>query len=677
MNHFRESVQLVIRSLRRFLSLSFILASMILVVRFYDLIITSNFSHYPPGSTINILIGLKYDLILYLRISGTLMIPFLVIAFFSQKAAKYFFIISSILLILGEILLLQYFSTARLPLGADLLGYSMEEIQHTIAASGSVRIFPYLMIVLYLALMFIVFIKHVYFRIKPWAMILLTVFMLSSLFPLKQLNPESSKFNDEFSMYVATNKLNFFAQSVSNYYLNKGMLDDKPFTFKTTVASANSNSFTYIDSDYPFLHQETTPDVLGEYFELEEKPANIVFIIVESLGRAYSGEGAYLGNFTPFLDSLMQKSLYWENCLSTSGRTFQVLPATLASAPYGEHGFADMGDEMPDHLSLISILKKQAGYRSSFVYGGEAGFDKMDVFLNRQGVDQVIDSEKFDEGYNKLPAASNGFTWGFGDKEIFRRYLEDLKSDKNIPRVDVMLTMAMHDPFNIPNQEDYNQKFAKRLEGLDLSDKIKLFNRNYEKQFASVLYFDESLRYFFNELKKMPVFDNTIFVITGDHRMPEIPISTQIDRFHVPLVIYSPMLKKAKKFSSVVTHFDITPSLIALLDGKNYISRPTAAAWIGHGLDNSASFRNQNSYVLMRNKNEIMDFIDSEQFYSNKILYQIYPNMNIEPLDDSERQIQLKNELDNFIRKNNYVCRENKLIPDSLKKWAINLKADF
>jgi len=670
MARFTESFQLIIRSLRRYLSLSFILAGMIFTVRIYELVITSNFSNYPEGSIFSLIAGFKYDLVTYLQISAVLMIPFLLIAYFSQKTAKYFFVFVSLILILTDMLLIKYFSTSRVPLGADLLGYSLEDMQHTVSASGQVNIFPILMIVFYLAFMFRIFVKHVYFRLKPWMMGILTVLMLSSMLPAKQLNIDPSKFDNEFSMFVASNKLDFFTQSILDHYQEQGKRYDKPFTFETAVFSPEGNPFTYINPDFPFLHQETTPDVLGEYFNLSDTPPNIVVIVVESLGRAYSGQGAYLGNFTPFLDSLMQKSLYWENCLSTSGRTFQVLPSTLASLPFGNRGFAEMGEKMPDHLSLISLLRKQANYSSTFVYGGEAEFDNMELFLRRQGTDQIIDSRKFGAEYKKLPPSGNGFSWGYGDREIFRRYLEDVKDRPNLRRVDVMLTLAMHDPFNVPNQEYYNQKFGERLKSLDLSDKQKTFNHQYDKQFASILYFDESLRYFINEFSKLSSFANTIFIITGDHRMPEIPISTQLDRFHVPLVIYSPLLKKAEKFPSIVTHFDLTPSLIAMLSGKNYIKRPEVASWIGHGLDNSLSFRSLNSYPLMRNKNEILDLLNKDEFLSNQTLYQVYPNMNIEPQENTEHQKLLKEELDNFIRKNNYACQNNKLIPDSLMKWT-------
>jgi uncharacterized sulfatase len=169
----------------------------------------------------------------------------------------------------------------------------------------------------------------------------------------------------------------------------------------------------------------------------------------------------------------------------------------------------------------------------------------------------------------------------------------------------------------------------------------------------------------------MKEFANTIFIITGDHRMPEIPISSQIDRFHVPLVIYSPMLKKAEKFSSMVTHFDLTPSLIAMLNGAKFIKRPTVASWIGHGLDNSVEFRNLQTYPLMRNKNEILDLLSEDQFLSVQTLYQISADLNIDPIENETRQILMKDELDNFIRKNNFACKNNKLIPDSLKSYHL------
>ena len=671
MGKITDTFGLLVRTLRRFISLSFILAAMILLVRLYELVITYNFYNYPPGSFSSLLIGIKYDIIMYLRISAVLMIPFLLLGLFSQKAARVFFISASIFLVLGDMLLLKYFSTAGVPLGSDLFAYSIEEINQTVQSSGEMNVWPFVFMALFLVYMVRVFIKHVYFKLKPWMLLIISAAMFASFAPIDFLKPQPSDFENEFSLFAATNKLNFFSESVLTRYVFNEQQSQQTYTFKTQVTTADG-SFTYLDEDYPFLHNETTPDVLGKYFEpLETKP-NIVFIIVESLGRAYSGEGAYLGSFTPFLDSLMDKSLYWENNLSTSGRTFEVLPSTLASVPFGDRGFTELAENMPDHLSLISILKTQANYTSSFTYGGEAHFDNMDIFLNRQGIDKIIDNTNFGAGYKKMPpSATSGFSWGFGDKEIFRRYIDEIKADNTAsPRMDIILTLAIHSPFVVANQDYYISKFNERLEKLELSEKTKNFNRNYQQQFSTVLYFDDALRYFFSEFQKLPSFNNTIFVITGDHRMPEVPISTQLDRFHVPLVIYSPMIKKPAKFSSLVTHFDITPSLLAMLDADSIISRPKAAAWIGHGLDDEEDFRVANAYPLMRNKNEILDYIDDERMLANKVIYQVYENMNIETVDEPDKEKELEAKLNNFLLKNKHACKNNKLIPDSLKVYT-------
>ena len=669
MGKFNDTVNLLVRTLRRFISLSFILAGMILLVRLYELVITSNYYNYPPGSFSSLLIGIKYDIILYLRVSAVLMIPYLLLGLLSQKLARNFFIAAAVFLVLGDMLLLKYFSSAGVPLGADLFAYSVEEINQTVQSSGEMNVWPFIFMALFLGYMVRVFVKHVYYKLKPWMLFSISAIMFASFAPLDILKPQPANFENEFALFAATNKLNFFSESVLKRYVFDEKLENQTYTFKTKV-TVGDGSFTYLDEDYPFLHNETTPDVLGKYFERSETKPNIVFIIVESLGRAYSGEGAYLGSFTPFLDSLMDESLYWENNLSTSGRTFEVLPSTLASVPFGVRGFTELGEEMPDHVSLMSLLKTQAGYTSSFTYGGEAHFDNMDVFLERQGIDKIIDNTNFGDGYEKMPASASGFSWGFGDKEIFRRYIDEIKTGTAGPRMDVILTLAMHSPFVIANQEYYISKFNERVEELKLSEKTEAFNRNYEKQLSTVLYFDDALKYFFSEFRKLPSFNNTIFVITGDHRMPEIPISTQLDRFHVPLVVYSPMLKKPEKFSSLVTHFDITPSLVAMLDADSIISRPKVAAWIGHGLDDGKDFRNANAYPLMRNKNEILDFVDGERMLANNAIYEIYENMNIETVDEPEKEKELKTQLNNFLLKNNHACKNNKLIPDSLKIYT-------
>lgn len=661
----------VTRNLRvsncRFISMSILLLAFLFLVRIYDMVVVSNLSGYPSGSWIDQFYGFGYDILLYLRISLWLIVPLMAIGYYSRLWQKVVFTVIALLIIISDLALIQYFAVARVPLGADIFAYSKSEMMHTINASGQISLATILPFAVFVIAILLAYILIPTITIRPSIRKTLTGLIIFSLFLGNFGNPYSEDYSNEFDMFVASNKLSFFTKSVNNYHQQKASLEDNLNQPIALTEDRTENSFEYLNADYPLLHKENTPDALGPFFNIGNRPPSFVFILVESLGRAYSGENAYLGSFTPFLDSLMQKSLYWENNLSTSGRTFQVLPSVLGSLPFGEKGFAEMGDKMPDHLTMISILKKQAGYHSSFLYGGEAPFDNMELFMNRQGIDKVVDQKDFGPKYVRLPASGKGFSWGFGDKEIFQKYLNDLPIVDSTPRLDVMLTLAMHNPFLIPNQEKYNKEALTRIEKLGLDEKQKTFDKSYLPQFATMLYFDDALRGFIKEFSKRKGFENTIFVITGDHRMPEIPISTQIDRFHVPLVIYSPLLKKAQKFSSVVSHFDIAPSLLAFLQHNYKIKQPSVSAWIGHGLDTETTFRNIRSYPMMRNKNEFMDYIDGENFLGGETLYKVSKTLDIELIDDNIVKTELQNKFDNFRKANLYATRNNRIIPDSIK----------
>jgi phosphoglycerol transferase MdoB-like AlkP superfamily enzyme len=700
------------QSFKRFISLSLILIGLVIFVRFYEILFISGKAGYPTGSTTDLLFGIRFDLMLALKLSAILLVPFLVVDYYNMKVARIFMATISVIVVVGEVMLLRYFTTTKIPLGADILGYSTAEINQTVGASGEINLTTLAPIIIFLLLSVYIFYKWYYFKVSSLVIKLYIFFLLFAMLPLNNYNPDPMDYKNEFSMNIAANKFNLFSGSLIRFYqqkegptnfvlnanskqendlaidaveqsnLNKPLVDqagDKGNALKSSgdtlagkasiKSQSSGNPFTYLSQDFPFLHQENTPDMLAPFFKPGTQAPSVVFILVESLGRAYTGEQAYLGSFTPFLDSLMNKSLYWENCLSTSGRTFSVIPSLLASLPFGEKGFADLGNKMPDHLSLVNLLINRAGYTSSFYYGGDPTFDAMEPFMRKQGATKIVGIRDFGPGYKQLPSDKNGYSWGYGDRDIFRKYLTDLKANEKEKRVDVMLTLSMHSPFMVPDQQYYNNQVEKRMGEINLSDTEKQYNRQYIPQFATMLYFDDALRYLFQEFSKLKSFENTIFVLTGDHRMPEIPISTQLDRFHVPLVIYSPLLKQPEVFSSIVTHYDVTPSILALLKNRLNLSLPTVTSWIGHGLDTNPTFRNLNSYPLKRNTGELMDYISGDHFISGSTLYRVYSDLNIEPEDNPKLNDQLQQEFNNYKAKNNFATKGNQLIPDSIKKY--------
>jgi uncharacterized sulfatase len=387
--------------------------------------------------------------------------------------------------------------------------------------------------------------------------------------------------------------------------------------------------------------------------------------LVEGLGRAFTNEGAYLGNFTPFIDSLSNHSLYWSNFLSEGGRTFAVLPSLLGSLPFAKNGFLELGEQMPAHLSLLSLLKFN-GYHTSFYYGGDAHFDNMDVFLRKNKIDELNDQKSFPTGYTKLPA-TNGFTWGYNDKELFRHYFAT-RTDNTKPQLSVILTVATHDPFVINEEDKYLQRFEQRMTTLGFDEAKKSKYRNYQKQYASILYLDDAMRNFFAAYKKRSDFANTIFLITGDHRMPEIPMNTKIDRFHVPLIIYSPLLKRTSQMASISTHFDISPSLLAYLKHNFKVKGPSLVSWMGQGLDTTVAFQNLHQYPFIQTKTDMIDFVMDDYHINNNVLFKIQPDMNETAINDDDKLSQLQGAFEAFKKRNTQLINGAKIIPDTIIK---------
>ena len=574
----------------------------------------------------------------FTAITGIVMVfPF---NFWENLRSKYgfnlVFAFLSIILII-EAMLTGYYCTTLVPLGSDLLGYSYSDMKITIANSGGFMISVYLFIgVLILISLFLGLYRvtsKIYHRISkmyPFTIVLFSLFVAS-------LFTDGKPINQNKTQYLVVNLYN---------------------------SSTEDNSYTSTE-EYPLVKKPNIENVLGEYFTLKQQKPNIVFIMVEGLGRDFVGEGAEYGGFTPYLDSLTTKSLYWENFLSNTGRTFGVLPSLLGSLPFGKSGFMEL-EEFPNKLTLFSVLKNN-GYHTSFYQGTNSSFDKVDRFLNSESVDFVLDKSGFGVNYQQQAEDAAGSSWGYPDKELFKKSIS-LPREENQPRLEVYMTISTHEPFIPPSQEYYELEVETILSKGNFNSRVEKVIEKNDNVFATLLYTDEAIKWFMEAYKSQPNYDNTIFIITGDHRLIPIPQRNNISRFHVPLIMYSPMLKTTRKMSSVSSHFDVTPSILALLGDQYELKMPKKVAWMGGALDMQTAFRSTKNIPLMRNKNELKEYLSGEKLYTDGDIMAIDENMD---LSSAFGGGSVEATLERFKSINQYVTTENKIIPDSLAIFTI------
>lgn len=271
-----------------------------------------------------------------------------------------------------------------------------------------------------------------------------------------------------------------------------------------------------------------------------ERLDNVVIIIVESLSTEYTGIGNSNHGYTPFLDSLAQKGLYFKNSFADGRRSIDAPPSILVGLPH-------LKDEtfyctQFKHLRGLGSILKEHGYNTSFFHGGKNGTMYFDVFSQRMGYDSYYGLNEYPK-----PQDSDGI-WGIYD-EPFLQFMARELARRPQPFASVVFTLSTHNPYKVPTQ--YQGTFPK--------GELPIHE--------TVAYFDHALQKFFETAEQMPWYKNTLFVITGDHiGPPSTNAAHMFDNYRVPIVFFHPGRKLPQvNRDRIVQHVDIEPSILDFL----------------------------------------------------------------------------------------------------------------
>ncbi|MGP1446018.1 MAG: LTA synthase family protein [Candidatus Limimorpha sp.] len=600
--------------------------------------------------------GFCYDVLLFSKVALVLCVLYLIIHHFSSGAAKWTFRVVGSLLLLVSNAMVMYFVSATIPLDKVFFDYSIKEVIYISQSTGAFVWWGYVGLLLIPALFFIVSGNEMR-RVKPmlfiWLVLAVVGFFVKGV-PAWTCNNREEK-------YTVCNKQEFFWRSLFKKEAHFSRFNEKDIESQRDRVEDFQSNFPeneFVDFRYPFAHIDKSPDVLSEYFDMnpDQKP-NFVFIITEGLSREFSGYNSRFPSATPFLDSLAEQGLNWLNCMSSSQRTIAVLPSVFGSLPFGKRGFMQSPNS-PRFQSLVNILKDN-GYVTSFFYGGWVCFDDMCYFLNDLGIDNYLpDHNSFPENVQS--------TWGLYDETMFSEALKMVADQGVSPRLDIYLTLTTHDPFDYPDKEHYTKVYSDKLVQYHQEHNIPQYQ--YE-QYASYLYYDDCLKKFLTDYRSVPGYENTIFVITGDHCFNGQ--SEELDKYHVPLIIWSPMLKEARRFPAMVAHRDITPSFLAFMKNNYDISSPTVVSWINTGLDTSPTFQANTFTPQLKNSRKMDNMVYKEFFYDEGAVYKFaYENdkLTVTPVKND----QIVDFMGEYKAMDDYVMNNNALLKmNGEKQWLL------
>jgi phosphoglycerol transferase MdoB-like AlkP superfamily enzyme len=384
----------------------------------------------------------------------------------------------------------------------------------------------------------------------------------------------------------------------SRYVKNSSQADvilNTPFALIRTMFSNNFKKVNFVDQAtidsliVPIKHYKNNPKI---------KP-NIVIFILESNAKEYYGafnKNSKIPNYkgyTPFVDSLAQHSMIYTNAYSNGYKSIHAMSSILAGIPSFKDAFTSSPYPKQKTESLVSTLKSE-GYTTSFFHGapngsmGFLGYSNILEFDNYYGKNEYNNDSEFDG------------VWGIWDEPFFQ-YFNTTISKKKQPFLATLFSVSSHEPYQIP--EKYEGKFPKGDVNIH----------------QCIGYTDFALKQFFKSAKKEPWFNNTIFVLVGDHGNTIFydDYKKEVNKNKVAMLIYKPNSKFVGEYKDYAQQIDLYPTILDMIGydkpfrswGRSLIGDSKIAPFLIRYSANVYQFMSGN-YICTFDGNKVVGFYD-------------------------------------------------------------------
>lgn len=304
-----------------------------------------------------------------------------------------------------------------------------------------------------------------------------------------------------------------------------------------------------VDDDIAAVRRNYTPDA-NKTLPIK----NVVVILMESFAGHSVGALGRPGNITPAFDKLSKEGLLFDRFFSNGTHTHQGMFATMACFP-NLPGFEYLMQtpEGSHKLSGLPQLLSARDYDDVYVYNGDFAWDNQSGFFSNQGMTNFIGRNDFVNPVFSDP------TWGVSDQDMFNRGLEELKArdgkDKK-PFYALLQTLSNHTPYALPTP----------LPVEPVTNRGSL-----NEHLTAMRYSDWALGQFFEKARKEPYFNETLFVVVGDHGFGDEQQITEMDlgRFNVPMLMIAPGIQQkfGERDHTVGTQIDIVPTIMGRIGG--------------------------------------------------------------------------------------------------------------
>ncbi|MBK5547244.1 LTA synthase family protein [Pseudomonas sp. TH04] len=288
-----------------------------------------------------------------------------------------------------------------------------------------------------------------------------------------------------------------------------------------------------------------------------ERPPNVIFVMLESLGTSAVGAYGNPLNPTPNLDTLATQSWFFKHFYVPVTGTAKTVWASISGVP--DVTRQETATRNPLITRQHTLINAFEGYQKFYMIGGNAGWANINALI-RQSIDGV---QLFDESHWRSPRVD---VWGISDLDLFKEGDQLLRAvPKDQPFFAYLQTSGNHRPFTIPKQNDGFQ-----LNNVTLEQAQAAGSRSVE-QYNAVRLLDYNIGRLMEIAKAGNWYDNSIFVFFGDHntRISQIPHMAPafeqlgLESNNVPLLIHAPGLQP-RVIDEAVGLADLLPTVAGM-----------------------------------------------------------------------------------------------------------------
>jgi len=307
----------------------------------------------------------------------------------------------------------------------------------------------------------------------------------------------------------------------------------------------------------------------SKYFG-KAKGMNVIYVSLESFQNFMIDYKINGQEVTPFLNSLAHdgKTFYFDNFYHQTGQgKTSDAEFLMENSLYPMAQGSVFTSKAENTYQAAPAILKGYGYTSAVFHGNYKTFWNRNVMYKALGYDKFFDAEYYSM------TDENKKNYGMKDKPYFKESMPMLEGLKQ-PFYTKFITLSNHFPFEM-DPGDTNFPAG------DFGDPVV------NQYFQSAHYMDESIKQFFDDLKKAGLYDKTVIVLYGDHYgisenhneamkkvlgVNEITPTINAQLQEVPLFIHVPGVKGGVQHQ-YGGEVDVRPTLLHLLgiDTKDYL----------------------------------------------------------------------------------------------------------